>query len=145
MCFLSQVYDELVHATIDEYFQQQQEERMKGTSDTWFDGIAIGDVFGYIGDIRSIIRGTGLLLSKQGRLIFTIEASSQALEKGYRLDVKTSRFVHDVGYVHRLMNEEGYVVQREREVTLRYQMRMPVRGILFVCTRTTLFKGVSKQ
>ena len=127
-----------MHATIDEYFQRQRQERVEGASDTRFDGIAIGDVFGYIGEIRSIIRGTGLLLSKQGRLIFTIEASAQALEKGYRLDVKTSRFVHDVSYVRRMLNEEGYAVQREREVTLRYQMRMPVRGVLFVCTRAAL-------
>ena len=128
LALADEVYDRIVHGTIDEFFDT-------ATSDLIFDAITIGDVFGYIGNVETILADASNVLSSIGRLLFTIEVSKTSLKKGYKLDVKTSRFVHDVNHIRHILGTVGMTVLIEKKVTLRYQMRMPVLGVLFVCEK----------
>ena len=135
------IYTRVIHSTIDEYFDvlgdgSESDNESESEPVASYDAVTIGDVFGYVGDIRSILQGAStVMLSSTSRLIFTIEASSERLSQGWRLDVKTSRFIHDVEYVKNLLENIGLIVVEEKKVTLRYQLRMPVKGVLFVCLK----------
>ena len=147
----SGVYDRMVHSTIDEYFESiraRAREEGDGIATTMkierkiFDFVTVGDVFGYIGNVESVLRGAShVLRESSGRLLFTVETSDSDIgPRGYRLDVKTSRFTHDVLHLRKLIKKVGLIIRKERAITLRYQMRMPVKGMLFVCEKMEVGK-----
>ena len=134
----SGVFNRMVHSTIDEYFESiRAREESDGIERKIFDFVTVGDVFGYIGNVESVLRGAShVLRESSGRLLFTVETSDSDFgPRGYRLDVKTSRFTHDVLHLRKLIKKVGLIIRKERAITLRYQMRMPVKGMLFVCEK----------
>ena len=73
-------------------------------------------------------------------MAFTVETDDDdgvpwdpaAGRRGYRIEPKTSRFQHASGYVRHAAAQAGLGLLAEHDVVLRYQMRVPVRGKLFL-------------
>ena len=128
----------LHHGTIEEWGTQAAVAAAAGEGHM-FDLAVLGDVLGYIGSLESTLAVVVGRLREGGVMGFTVETENEdvpwkpeAGRRGYRIEPKTSRFKHASEYVRHAAAQAGLNLLAEHDVVLRHQMRVPVRGKLFV-------------
>lgn len=93
-----------------------------------YDVIVAADVFNYLGALERIVGWCVASLAPGGVFIFTVESTD-------RCDVtlrETRRFAHGRGYVQDLMNAAGFGAVDLRDVALRTDRGVEVRGFCVV-------------
>lgn len=107
------VYSELVKADILDF--------LKSRSD--FDWIIAADVLGYLGPLEEFIK-----LSRGKNLIFSIEVLPDG--ETYQIQ-KNGRFKHNPSYVENLLQQNGFCVISRKDLILRNENGIPVKGCIF--------------
>jgi len=122
-------YDKLVVEDLNDYLKTPNLEP--------FDMIISGDVLVYIGDLEPSIEGVAGALTPGGHFAFTTETLEERegdnLED-YHLNT-TGRFTHSRKYIHRIIENAGFQLVFEENITPRENEGKKVVGDLYVCTR----------
>ena len=92
-----------------------------------FDLVISADTLCYFGDLQAAMAATRASLRAGGRLVFTVEAVSEAASAGYRLLVN-GRYAHGRGYVERMLAEAGLRLHSIAGEVLRQEFGLPVNG-----------------
>jgi len=120
-----EVYDELVVADLTEYLGGDVGE---------FDLMISADVLIYFGALELLFSRVSRRLSAGGCVAFTLEVSTLDGEPGYTLQ-PSGRYAHARAYVEERLASAGLEVASLDEVTLRKEMREPVRCWLVVAQK----------
>lgn len=112
---------------------------MRGEPASGYDVVTAADVFVYVGKLDDAVREIARILRPGGYSAFTVEsldALSGAseppdLERGYRLN-GSGRFAHSIAYLRRLAREYGFESTQARDVVIRLEREIPVRGHLML-------------
>lgn len=105
-----------------------------------YDVIVAADVFIYIGRLEEIASQARRLLRPGGVFAFSVEEASEALGPaadqgdcpGYRLDLRTRRYVHEEEYLRTLAARNQMRVTAAQHSRLRLEREQPVIGRLVV-------------
>lgn len=107
------VYCELIKADIEEYL----------TNNSDFDWVVAADVFNYFGELNTIIKHI-----KNKKILFSIEVLDD--DANYRVQ-NTVRYKHNPVYVEKLLREYGFSDITKKEIVLRTEDGVPVKGMIF--------------
>lgn len=118
-----EAYGELIQAELTEFLNDQN-----GA----FDLILSADTLCYFGDLASVLAGAKQALRPGGGLAFTLEDSGETTGN-WNLNPH-GRFAHGQGYVTRMLEDAGFLLERIDSVTLRKEGGEPVHGHLVVAT-----------
>ena len=119
------VYDELVHAELGSYLEQNPES---------YDVIVSADTLVYFGPLEGVLDAAGKALRHGGVLLFSLEKSPfRGDSKGYHLHAK-GRYVHSATYVKNVLAQAGFSSIEMKDEVLRQEFSNPVAG-LFVSAR----------
>jgi predicted TPR repeat methyltransferase len=115
-------YGELVKAELVAYLQEHPRR---------FDLVVSADTLCYFGRIDAAMTASAQSLQPGGRLIFTVEALSDASPEptGYRLQLH-GRYAHERSYVETCLAAAGLEVSMIEPVVLRKEVGEPVHGWL---------------
>jgi len=94
-----------------------------------FDLLTAADVFIYLGDLTPVFQASLAALRPNGLLAFTVEAGAG---DRYHLHQKTLRYTHSLPYLKHLIQIHGFGEETLKEVTLRVESDLPVKGYLLV-------------
>jgi predicted TPR repeat methyltransferase len=94
-----------------------------------FDLLTAADVFIYLGDLTPAFQAALRALRPGGLLAFTVEAGPG---DRYHLHQKTLRYTHSLPYLKHLIQIHGFGEESFKEVTLRVESDLPVKGYLLV-------------
>lgn len=109
------IYNELIHDDILSYLKKRNK----------FDWIVAADVFGYIGNIESIIS-----LCIGSKLCFSIELNTLSMDN-FRLS-ETGRYKHSENYVIELLKKNKFNDIKKYNIDLRLENGKAVEGIIFI-------------
>jgi predicted TPR repeat methyltransferase len=100
-----------------------------------FDVVAASDTLNYFGDLRDALAAASAALRPGGRLVFTLEHSTdaQALPEGYRLQ-PNGRYGHTEAYLRRTLAQAGFGLIDIEKTHLRREGDAYVDGLV-VCAR----------
>lgn len=107
------IYEQLIEADIGEYCR-----RLPAA-----DLVVAADVFGYIGDLESIVAGVF-----PRKFCFSVALCTS--DKNFELTT-SGRYRHNPRYVKKLLQKAGYPVILEHECELRRENGQPVQGMIF--------------
>jgi len=116
------IYRSLIKQDIEVYLRH---------SDQHWNLIICADVLIYIGDLRSIIDEIAKRLAPTGRLGFSVESTHTY---PYTADPATGRYQHHTDYLYELLSKD-FGTPVTREVQLRKNSGLPVRGTLIIAQR----------
>ena len=91
--------------------------------------VIAADVFGYVGDIRPIVRA-----AKDAILIFSIETT----DKNDFEMAPNGRYRHHPDYIRRVLEEEGYRIEKQEALVLRSEGGKPVDGLIYRAEKSSL-------
>lgn len=95
--------------------------------------VIAADVLIYVGALEPVFAGVARVLEAGGTFCFTVECASGERD----LELRPSlRYAHSEGYVRRLAQDNGFVVERLQQERLREEQRVPIPG-LFAWLRKT--------
>ncbi len=123
-----------IHRRYDETYTLDMVEFAMG-SDRMFDIVAAIDVLPHLGDLAPFFRAARNLLASASVMVFTIEKSN--LEAAYTLR-PNGRYMHSHGFIHALLQDEGYNCVFSEEVLLRLEAGVPVMGMVYVVQKMTV-------
>jgi predicted TPR repeat methyltransferase len=116
-----QAYDDLVHAELTEYLQQQPAASV--------DVIVTADTLVYFGALEAVAAAAAAALRPNGVLVFTVEESTEpAFASTYSLRPH-GRYTHGEPYVRRVLTDAGLQPHIERG-ELRLESGLPVAGLV---------------
>jgi Predicted methyltransferase (contains TPR repeat) len=96
-----------------------------------FDLIVAADVLVYFGSVSKLLKTFAQISSKDARLLFTTEQTSEEeAPLGWRL-LPSGRFAHTKRHVVEAAQEAGYTLVLYREIVPRMERGQPVQGHLF--------------
>lgn len=95
-----------------------------------YDVIVAGDVFVYLGELTSVLKGCHRALRAGGYLLFTVETGDTEGQP-YALQ-DTGRFRHEAAQLTQLAGDIGFEERSALPLVLREQAGVPVSGRLFV-------------
>lgn len=113
------VYDKLVKEDALTFLQHNEA----------FGMVIAADVFGYVGDIRPIVRA-----AKDAILIFSIETT----DKNDFEMAPNGRYRHHPDYIRRVLEEEGYRIEKQEALVLRSEGGKPVDGLIYRAEKSSL-------
>jgi predicted TPR repeat methyltransferase len=114
------VYDQLEKAELVDYLQRHA---------AAFDLVISADTLCYFGDLEEFSRAAFGALRPGGRLVFTVEAITDAGADPYRLQPH-GRYAHDRGYVDTVLGAAGFLVEDLVRDVLRREAGLAVQGWL---------------
>jgi len=117
-------YDELVVAEWCAFMR---------TRPAQFDTIVSADTLVYFGALEEPLAAARLALKAGGRLVFTVERSSQQNGADYQLG-SAGRYVHTEPYVRRTLAAAGFAVETLAQAVLREERDEPVNGMVVLAT-----------
>lgn len=108
-----------------------------GPAGPW-DLILAADVLPYLGDLAPLAAGCARCLLPGGRIAFSTETlpPEEIGPRGWTVGPH-QRFHHDPGYVARLLEAEGFEVERLEPTVIRYNQGRPEHGHLLVARLST--------
>ncbi|HEV2701450.1 MAG TPA: tetratricopeptide repeat protein [Steroidobacteraceae bacterium] len=115
-------YDELATAELGAFMRSRP---------SAFDAIVCADTLVYFGGLAEPLASAHETLRGDGPLVFTIEALPQNDSADYRLGV-SGRYQHSTAYLHRVLNESGFVAESVAQQTLRKDAGRDVPGYVVV-------------
>jgi len=116
-----QVYDELVHAELTEYLQQQPAASV--------DVIVTADTLVYFGALEAVASAAAVALRPNGVLVFSVEeATEPEFASSYSLRPH-GRYTHGEPYVRSVLTDAGLQPHIERG-ELRLESGLPVTGLV---------------
>ena len=122
------VYDSLREAELTTYLDEHPE---------GFDLVVSADTLCYFGDLSAVLSAARRSLTRQGRLIFSLETDcGEATENmiGYRIEPH-GRYCHQAAYVRKTIAEAGLVLAELQHETLRLEMGRPVAGMVITARK----------
>ena len=114
------VYDELEKAELVDYLQRHAD---------GFDLVISADTLCYFGDLEEFARAAFAALRAGGRLVFTVEAITDAAGGTYQLQPH-GRYAHARGYVDAVLGAAGFRVEDLDQDVLRREAGLAVQGWL---------------
>ncbi len=93
-----------------------------------YDLMTAADVFTYVGDLEDVIKAVHKSLRKKGRIIFTV-TENFINDKPYYLHI-SGRFIHSVGYVKFLLNNNLFEIESCERKKLRREGENFVSGYI---------------
>jgi predicted TPR repeat methyltransferase len=110
-------YDDLVEMELHAY--------LSGQTKAW-DLIVMADTLIYFGTLGGLFAAVRQALRPGGLFAFTVEA---ALENPGSFQLSPSgRYCHHQLYITKLLNEQGFILLRSEDATLRMELGKPVSG-----------------
>ena len=92
-----------------------------------FDIMIAADVLIYLGKLDKLFRYSRRAIRDGGRFIFSVEVTNTN-----RFQVnKTGRFSHSRKYIEELAKKELWHIEFEKEINIRQENSLPVRGLFF--------------
>jgi predicted TPR repeat methyltransferase len=122
----TQLYDELIQLELTAALQARTNN---------YDLILVADTFCYFGDLREALVAASSALRPSGRLVLTVEKSTESeAPKGYVLQLH-GRYSHTSSYLTSTLEQSGLQVQHVTEAALREEMGKSVTGLVAVAAR----------
>lgn len=115
------VYDELVKCDITDCFS---------TDNLLFDVVMASDVFTYFGELDSVFAKVDSLLCANGVFIFTV-SENNINKKDFFLST-SSRFVHSIKYVEKMLKKYNFSIIKNEKKILRKEGDKVVKGRVFL-------------
>jgi predicted TPR repeat methyltransferase len=116
-----QVYDELVHAELTAYLQQQPPASV--------DVIVTADTLVYFGALEPVAAAAAAALRPGGVLVFTVEEATQPEHAAAYVLQRHGRYAHGESYVSRVLTDAGLRPHIGRG-ELRFESGLPVAGLV---------------
>ena len=117
------IYQHLVCAEVVEFLHTQA---------NGFDLVAAADVLVYIGDLSGVFHGARQALRAGGLFGFSVEISEL---RDFQLQ-STRRYGHSRGYLERLSQEHGFVVEAMEPEVIRQELGNDVGGYIAALRRS---------
>lgn len=118
------IYNQLTEADIETYLKQ---------SKNFYDLIMAGDVFTYFGDLSPLFKQVCRHLDSHGFFIFSI-TENIVNEADFFLHM-SGRFQHNIKYIEKMLEKNGFSVQKKERVVLRKEAGKKVWGYIFIASR----------
>ncbi|MEO8653322.1 MAG: tetratricopeptide repeat protein [Ramlibacter sp.] len=110
-------YDEVMQADLVDY--------LHGT-DRRYDLLIAADVFIYVGALETVFEGVARILRPGGLFCFTVEA---ATDENDLVLQPSLRYAHSDGYIRKLAEPYGFVIQATQEHPIRDDQGTPIPGL----------------
>mmetsp|Transcript_22050 Transcript_22050/g.44056 ORF Transcript_22050/g.44056 Transcript_22050/m.44056 type:complete len:517 (-) Transcript_22050:36-1586(-) len=95
--------------------------------------IVSADTYIYVGDLRATFEQSARILVRGGVLAFSIETLGEGVDdKGFKL-LPSGRYAQAPSYVKGLAETYGFAVLKEKEIVIRKEQSIDIRGMLFLC------------
>ena len=95
--------------------------------------IVSADTYIYVGDLRATFEQSARILVRGGVLAFSIETLGEGVDdKGFKL-LPSGRYAQAPSYVKGLAETCGFAVLKEKEIVIRKEQSIDIRGMLFLC------------
>ncbi len=98
-----------------------------------YDLIVSADVLTYFGSLDSLFANLFSALKKSGRVIFSVTANEQN-DEDYFLHI-SGRFQHHETYIKRLLQDNGFILEKQERTRLRKEGEQEVWGWIFAARR----------
>lgn len=116
-------YDEVMQADLVQFLQETERR---------YDLVIAADVFVYVGALETVFEGAARLLRPGGRFCFTVEAAPDNTD----LVLQTSlRYAHSAGYIRRLAEPSGFVIDVMQQHPIRDDQGTPIPGLFAWLTK----------
>lgn len=116
------------HGVYDRFHQVNVLDALRETPPALYHVIAALDVLIHVGALESVIPNAWRILLPGGRFVFSFETSGpEAAEYALQPDY---HYVHQRGYVRRLLDEAGFAPIDMQDCTLRVEAGRPIAGVL---------------
>lgn len=93
-----------------------------------YDLITAADVLTYFGDLKPVFVSSFSALKKHGRIIFSITQNKKT-DSDWNLHL-SGRFSHQIEYLKKLLNDVGFVLEKQSLQQLRTEAGKPVMGYI---------------
>jgi predicted TPR repeat methyltransferase len=121
------VYDELVHAELTEYLQQQADR---------FDVIVTADTLVYFGALDAVAVAAAAALRPGGVFVFTVEEATEPEHAASHVLRPHGRYTHGAEYVRQALADAGLDPHIDR-AELRFESGLPVPGLVVSAAKPT--------
>lgn len=98
-----------------------------------YDLVVSADVLTYFGSLDSLFKNLFSVLKKSGRVIFSVTANEQN-DEDYFLHI-SGRFQHHETYIKRLLQDNGFIFEKQERVRLRKEGELEVWGWIFAARK----------
>lgn len=110
-------YDEVMQADLLQFLHETKRQ---------YNLVVAADVFIYVGALETVFAGVARVLRPGGRFCFTVEPAPDESE----LVLQSSlRYAHSAGYIRRLAEPHGFVIEATQQHPIREDQGTPIPGL----------------
>lgn len=95
-----------------------------------YDVVAAGDVFIYVGHLESAFAAIRAAIAPDGLFVFSAERS-ESDDVAIR---SSGRYAHSASYIETLSTRCGFTVIEQRDIAIRQERNLPIKGYLYLLT-----------